>query len=1053
MRAFSAAALAALLPVAALRLAAPAAAQSAGNFTSLTTQGPNALGGTTTAQGDLLACSGRPWYDVKCAGAKGDDTTDDTAALQAAINTAVTNGWPLHLPAGTYKVTSQLTLDYAGQARNGFTLISEGATLDGRTIAGGPVLQVICSGGTVSNPATCFYFRQRGTLFITANEGGVTLTTLSAAAASGATTLSVTATAPFFVGGTIDVALSDGSTQAVAVTAIGTGTITIAPALRNSANSGAQVSRPSYPFTLGKIDFSDQHNSFKIDHLSVNNASTAPGAGGCQFNAVYDSDIYAVCDSAGGAAGIALEQTQFSRLSGAGSAAASGGAALLLENGYNFSNVFYALDLEVAPTCIAITDQHHGDNTFVSPYMNCTTAVNATGSDNNVLLNPQYAGATVNFGPQSTGISVIGTGSRQKWLFPAAASYTAAPIDDGLAISSYNAPGALLAVTLPAIATVNPGWRMEFATDNGKGMTISAPDAAKIVAGNKNLSTITLGGGNYEFVTLESDGTNWRLTASTRNTRLNMGYEAPPWPSNWLYPSSAGYQATLGDNGNILSSYNTGLAPPPAPTLSSTAGGTLAATTYYVRVTYLNQNGETTASAEASLAVAANNLLVVQPPPANGGATGWNVYVATAAGAETKQNAAPLGFGGGWTEPTTGLIAGAGLPGANTTGGLTVTLPPTTAIPTGWAMGFATDNNKPLTITVNGTSGGHIIYPGSGAATSTITLANTSQGAYEFLVLQYDASGNGGTGNFRVLDATPATAQALGEIGSASISHWTFPATAAYQASIADNGNVLSPFNSPQNYMAVTLPPSGAALPMGWTIGIASDSNKTISVQVNASGGAHILYPGSGASVTSFSLAPGNYEFAALRYDGSNFRVTEVTPATASAIGVSGNAPGVNRWNFPTAATYQATQSDNGNALSSYNTSAGLTVTLPSTTAIQPGWTLGLATDNNKPLTVQVNGTSGGAILEPARGGVSTTALTLAAGQNYEFAQVQFDGSNFRLVALTPQSLNALGGLISPGTPATSSAPCNTGALGADSNYLYFCTGPNTWKRAALSSF
>jgi hypothetical protein len=128
-------------------------------------------------------------------------------------------------------------------------------------------------------------------------------------------------------------------------------------------------------------------------------------------------------------------------------------------------------------------------------------------------------------------------------------------------------------------------------------------------------------------------------------------------------------------------------------------------------------------------------------------------------------------------------------------------------------------------------------------------------------------------------------------------------------------------------------------------------------------------------------------------------------------------------------------------------------VTLPSTTAIQPGWSLGLATDNGKPLTVQVNGTSGGAILEPARGGVSTTALTLAAGQNYEFAQVQFDGSNFRLVALTPQSLNALGGLISPGTPATSSAPCNTGALGADSNYLYFCTGPNTWKRAALSSF
>ncbi|HZU89653.1 MAG TPA: glycosyl hydrolase family 28-related protein, partial [Stellaceae bacterium] len=922
----------------------PVWAQAPGNFSSLTTTGPNTLGGATTAGGDLLACSGRPWYDVKCAGAVGNDIADDTAALQNAINTAVTNGWPVHIPAGTYKITSQITLDYAGQARNGFTVISEGATLDGRAIPSGPVLQVICSGGTISNPTTCFYFRQRGTLFITANEGGTNLTTLSAGAAANATTLSVAATAPFYVGGTIDIVLSDGTTQAVAVSAIGSGTITITPALRQSANNGAQISRPSYPFTLGKIDFSDQHNSFKIDHLSVNNAASAPGAGGCQFNAVYDSDIYAVCDSSGGAGGIALEQTQFSRISGAGSAAATGGEAIVLENGYNFSNVFFALDLEVAPTCLAITDPHHGDNTFVSPYMNCTTAVNATASDNNVLINPQYAGAVTNFGPQSVGISVIGTGSRPKWMFPAAASYTAAPIDDGLALSSYNAPGASLAVTLPAIATVNPGWRMDFATDNGKGMTISAPDAAKIVSGNKNLSSITLGGGNYEFVELESDGNNWRMTSSTKSTRLNMGYEAPPWPSTWLYPSTPGYAATLGDNGNILSSYNTAA-------------------------------------------------------------------------------------------------------------GLTVTLPPTTAIPTGWAMGFATDNGKPLTITVNGTAGGHIVYPGSGASQTAITLANTSQGAYEFLVLQYDASGNGGTGNFRVLDATPATAQALGELGSASLSHWSFPATAAYSATIADNGNVISPFNSPQSYMAVTLPPGGSALPMGWTIGIASDSGKTMSVQVNATNGGHILFPGSGPSTTSFSLAAGDYEFAALRYDGSNFRITEVTPATASTIGVSGNAPGVNRWSFPPGPNYAATSTDNGNAVSSYNTAAGLTVILPSTTAIAAGWTLGLATDNGKSLTVQTNATSGGKILEPARGGVSATSMTLASGQNYEYAQVQFDGSNFRLVALTPQSLNALGGLLTPGTPASSGAACNTGELQADSNYLYFCTAPNAWKRAALSSF
>ena len=200
------------------------------------------------------------------------------------------------------------------------------------------------------------------------------------------------------------------------------------------------ASTPSYAVVLGKADFSDAHNSVKLDHLIVNNASTASSAGGCQLNFVLDSDIYAICVSAGGAAGIALEQTQFSRISGAGTAQGTGGRSLVLENGYNFSNTFSALDLEVSPTCLSITFNHNGLNTFVSPYFNCQTAVNATDSIGNVLINPNYGGATVNFGPSSTGITVIGSGSRSRWYFPSSASYTAAPVDDGLNISSYNAP-------------------------------------------------------------------------------------------------------------------------------------------------------------------------------------------------------------------------------------------------------------------------------------------------------------------------------------------------------------------------------------------------------------------------------------------------------------------------------------------------------------------------------------------------------------------------------------------------------------------------------------
>jgi hypothetical protein len=360
-------------------------------------------------------------------------------------------------------------------------------------------------------------------------------------------------------------------------------------------------------------------------------------------------------------------------------------------------------------------------------------------------------------------------------------------------------------------------------------------------------------------------------------------------------------------------------------------------------------------------------------------------------------------------------------------------------------MGFATDSTKPLSIQVNGISGGHILWPGSGTSATTLTLANTTQGAYEFLVLQYD-----GSGNFRVVDATPATAQAIGMIGTGGISHWSFPAVSAYAAAVADNGNVVSSFNSPLSFFAVTLP-STTAIPMGWTIGIASDSNKTASVQVNGASGGHIVFPGSGAIATSASLASGNYELLVLQFDGSNFRVVEATPATATQIGISGNAPGINRWSFPAVGTYAASQSDNGNAVSNYNTPTSLLiVTLPATTSIGTGWIMGFATDNGKTMTVQVNGAAGEKILIPAGGGVSSNSINLAVGQNYEYAILQFDGSNFRVVAATPQTLNNLGGLITASSPASSSA-CTTNQMTHDSSFLYICTATNTWKRVPIT--
>lgn len=53
----------------------------------------------------------RESVSVKDFGAVGDDTTDDTAAIQAAINSiSLINGGSVYFPAGRYKVTSQLNI-------------------------------------------------------------------------------------------------------------------------------------------------------------------------------------------------------------------------------------------------------------------------------------------------------------------------------------------------------------------------------------------------------------------------------------------------------------------------------------------------------------------------------------------------------------------------------------------------------------------------------------------------------------------------------------------------------------------------------------------------------------------------------------------------------------------------------------------------------------------------------------------------------------------------------------------------------------------------------
>ncbi|MGH9434876.1 MAG: hypothetical protein ACRD06_02620 [Terriglobia bacterium] len=151
--------------------------------------------------------------------------------------------------------------------------------------------------------------------------------------------------------------------------------------------------------------------------------------------------------------------------------------------------------------------------------------------------------------------------------------------------------------------------------------------------------------------------------ASVDRTKIHQGPG-----SLWLgvQVPATGSRLLVDVNGNPTSP---ALNPPPAGVVSSVSGGSLPAATYYTVLTYVNSLGETTASAEAALALAAGSLLVIASPGLFRNATGYNVYAAISSGAERLQNPAPLPLGQNWTLPASGLSAALPPPPSSNTAG------------------------------------------------------------------------------------------------------------------------------------------------------------------------------------------------------------------------------------------------------------------------------------------------------------------------------------------------------------------------------------------------
>lgn len=94
--------------------------------------GTNTFNGVETFVGDAYFKSGRPWYDVRAFGCKGDGVTDDTANFQAALDAAgLVGGGTVFAPTGRYLLTGGVivptSVHLMGAGRDNCILISGGA--------------------------------------------------------------------------------------------------------------------------------------------------------------------------------------------------------------------------------------------------------------------------------------------------------------------------------------------------------------------------------------------------------------------------------------------------------------------------------------------------------------------------------------------------------------------------------------------------------------------------------------------------------------------------------------------------------------------------------------------------------------------------------------------------------------------------------------------------------------------------------------------------------------------------------------------------------------
>ena len=179
------------------------------------------------------------------------------------------------------------------------------------------------------------------------------------------------------------------------------------------------------------------------------------------------------------------------------------------------------------------------------------------------------------------------------------------------------------------------------------------------------------------------------------------------------------------------------LSPPAAPSLSVHTGGTVAASTYYVKVTYVNASGQTTASPSSSQITVPGDRLIISSPAAEGNATGFYTYISTtgASGSYYRQGTSTTAIGHSLVLSTTPVTTGTQIqpPTSNTA----TTNPVETCTSDypdlyAWELEYApygVDSGLCVGVAATATSGEKVTLQPCGASSKTVWITDTVNAA------------------------------------------------------------------------------------------------------------------------------------------------------------------------------------------------------------------------------------------------------------------------------------------------------------------------------------